>query len=175
GYFKDQLCDTTIHHFGISGIEHFRLKPSLSVAAAVTFYGRDPSVAYIEPNYRCTSASACSRVPDDPRFSEQCGMTKIDAPEAWCDTTGNPDLKIGVVDTGVDYNHPDLRENMWVNPGESGTDSLGRDKSSNGVDDDADGCIDDVHGCDFTGSEPSGNPIEIRKAGIYSHGTHIAG
>ncbi|MEB3881890.1 S8 family serine peptidase, partial [Lyngbya sp. CCY1209] len=63
----------------------------------------------------------------------------IDAPEAWDVQTGN-DVVVGVIDTGVDYNHPDLANNMWTNPGETPGD---------GIDNDGNGYVDDVHGYDF--------------------------
>jgi len=92
----------------------------------------------------------------------------IDAPEAWDITHDAAGIVVAVIDTGVRATHEDLVANMWVNPGESGTDFLGRDKRLNGMDDDGDGYIDDVNGI---------NAIlnvgwEIDDHG---HGTHVAG
>jgi thermitase len=75
---------------------------------------------------------------------------------------------VAVIDTGIDMSHPALRANAWVNPGESGLDRKGRDKSTNGIDDDGNGYIDDVGGYDF--AEHTGR---IRDS--HGHGTHIAG
>ena len=82
--------------------------------------------------------------PDDPfyRNGDLWGIEKINAPSAWDVGTGSKDVVVCVIDTGVDYNHLDLADNMWRNPGETGLDSQGRDKATNGVDDDGNGVID---------------------------------
>lgn len=92
----------------------------------------------------------------------------ISAREAWDTHTGSRDILVGVIDTGVDYEHPDLAANMWVNPGESGLDSNNNDKATNGIDDDANGFIDDVYGWDFANDD--NDPMDGNR-----HGTHCAG
>jgi subtilisin family serine protease len=135
---------------------------------------RDPRVAYAQPNpYRYGAA-----VPNDEFFDRQWALANtgqtllgttgvsgadIDAPGAWELTTGSPDVKVAVVDSGVNLDHPDLAPNIWHNPGESGG---GRE--SNGVDDDGNGFVDDWRGWDFIqgDNEPADN---------FAHGTHVAG
>ncbi len=94
-------------------------------------------------------------------------------PKKVCD----PSIIVAVVDTGIDYTHPNLKENIWVNEGESGAwepaaalkDKIScRDKSCNGLDDDNDGFVDDVVGWDFVNEVPL--PYDT-----HGHGTHIAG
>ena len=82
--------------------------------------------------------------PDDPYFrnGNLWGIEKINAPSAWDVSTGSKDVVVCVIDTGVDYNHQDLADNMWRNPGETGFDSQGRNKATNGIDDDGNGVID---------------------------------
>jgi subtilisin family serine protease len=82
--------------------------------------------------------------PNDPFFTQErlWGLQKIRAPTAWDTSMGNKQVIVCVIDTGVDYNHQDLAANMWRNPGETGLDSLGRDKATNGVDDDMNGIVD---------------------------------
>ncbi len=89
----------------------------------------------------------------------------------------SPEVVVAVVDTGIDYTHPDLQSSVWVNPGESGPwepppllagKTNCRDKSCNGIDDDGNGFIDDVVGWDFVNDVPF--PYDT-----HGHGTHISG
>ena len=101
----------------------------------------------------------------------------MDVPEAWAKATG-AGVTVGIVDTGLLATHPDLVNQVATNAGETGTDSLGRDKRSNGVDDDGNGYRDDWRGWDFVsgGSEgdstagPDNDPQDN-----HGHGTHVAG
>jgi subtilisin family serine protease len=104
---------------------------------------------------------------NDPAISQAWGLKKSDAARAWSVTKGSKDVIVAVIDTGVDEHHEDLVHNLWVNPGESGKDSLGRDKASNGVDDDGNGFVDDVHGWNFVANN---NKLDDN----HGHGTHIA-
>jgi len=145
--------------------ELYRLK-GLRVKDAVAKYRGDPHVEYIEPNYIVTA----SGVPNDYYFPQlhalqntgQLGGTPgadIHAVPAWDVFTGSSGVLIGVIDSGVDYLHPDLAANMWTNPGEI---------PGNGKDDDGNGYVDDVHGYDFRNHD--GDPMDDN-----GHGTHIAG
>jgi len=108
--------------------------------------------------------------PNDPSYPQLWGLNNtgqtggtpdadIDAPEAWDIQTGNPNLVIGVIDSGVDYTHPDLVGNIWTNPGETAGD---------GIDNDSNGYIDDVRGWDFANND--NNPMDVN-----GHGTHVSG
>jgi thermitase len=107
------------------------------------------------------------------------GETRMEAPanwalglvnttSAWQITQSSSDIVVAVIDTGADTKHPSLRNNLWVNPGESGTDGRGHDRATNGVDDDGNGFIDDVHGWNFADGN---NELTDR----HGHGTHVAG
>src|SRR5918999_1287399 len=89
-----------------------------------------------------------------------------DAPEAWNTGTGTAATVVAVIDEGVDVSHPDLRNNIWKNPGEV---------PGNGVDDDRNGYVDDVNGFDFANDDASVyDPDPIDGSGD-EHGTHVAG
>jgi len=127
-------------------------------------YTSDPAVVYAEPNY----IYKASAVPNDPRFAELWAMQNandadIDAVEAWDTQKGSHDVVVAIIDTGVDYNHEDLHDNMWRNPGETG-----KGKETNGKDDDGNGFIDDVFGWDFASND--NDPMDDN-----AHGSHVAG
>ena len=88
--------------------------------------------------------------PTDSLYSEQWGLKSINAPEAWQLIPQNSkEIILAVIDTGIDYEHPDLKNVIYINNGEIGTDNFGHDKSSNGIDDDGNGFVDDFRGWDF--------------------------
>ncbi|MEK6249073.1 MAG: S8 family serine peptidase, partial [Planctomycetales bacterium] len=161
---QQRLGQETLHIMQ-SGLELWNVGPDIT--AAYTLWADDPRIAFIEPNYTFTVADT---VPDDERFEnmwalDNTGQTgglidaDIDAPEAWDLQTGNTDVVIGVIDSGIDYTHPDLAENIWTNPGEI---------AGNGIDDDDNGYIDDIHGWDFSSGDA--DPLDG-----HGHGTHVAG
>lgn len=78
------------------------------------------------------------------------------------------EVVVAIIDTGGDIHHPDLKNHLWRNPGETGLDAQGRDKATNGIDDDGNGFIDDVHGWNFVN-----NDSDLHDH--HGHGTHIAG
>ena len=100
-----------------------------------------------------------SMTPNDPHLGNLYGLTKMAAPEAWGYTTGSPSVVVAIVDTGVNYNHPDLHENILENSGEI---------PANYMDDDGNGYIDDVLGYDFANIDP--DPDDD-----HGHGSHCAG
>ena len=111
-------------------------------------------------------------VPNDPCISEKWELTTIGAYDAWLISTGSPDVYVAVLDTGVDYNHPDLKDNLWKNPDEICYD--GKDNDNNGY-------VDDCYGvnvlCYPEGSyDPQATGCNAPDAlDDDGHGTHIAG
>jgi len=99
---------------------------------------------------------------------DEWGQDLVNAPEVWAQGLTGDGIVIAVIDSGVDYNHPDLTGNIWSNSGENGVDSQGRNKANNGLDDDGNGFVDDLHGWDFVNND--NNPMDDN-----NHGTHISG
>jgi len=168
-----------------------KVDENADIKAICKEYKQDPNVEYAEPNYIYYTSET---FPNDPYFSWQWGLhntgvwdgkvdADIDAPEAWDIEKGSPDVVIAVVDTGVDWDHPDLANNIWVNPGEDiNHNGIVDGEDFNGVDDDHNGYIDDVRGWDFVTAEsgdvypgedfapPDNNPMDF-----LGHGTHCSG
>jgi subtilisin family serine protease len=168
------------------------------LAEAVAELNRDPDVVYAEPVVVMSALSADSYygslwglentgqklwLPDGSGY--YLGGTPdadMDVPEAWTKATG-AGVTVGIVDTGMLTTHPDLAAQVATNAGETGTDSLGRDKRSNGVDDDGNGYVDDWHGWDFVAEYPSIGVTEGDSTpgpdndpqDNHGHGTHVAG
>lgn len=105
---------------------------------------------------------------NDPAISKAWGLKKADAGRAWSVSRGSKEIIVAVIDTGADVKHEDLKSNIWKNPGETGLDSKGRDKATNGIDDDKNGFVDDVSGWNFVSND---NDLTDN----HGHGTHIAG
>jgi subtilisin family serine protease len=146
------------------------------ILSIVREYASCPDVVYAEPN---SMIFPCG-IPNDANFSKQWYLhntgqvflnnyyghnysgipdADIDAPEAWDIETGSPDVVIAIIDSGIDYTHPDLAAKIWNN-----TDEI----PGNGIDDDHNGFIDDVKGWDFyhNDSDPKDG---------HGHGTMCAG
>lgn len=149
----------------------------------VSLLSKNEFIEYIEVN-RILKVENISADPNDTYYNNQYYLPLIGMNAAWNITMGDSNVVIGVVDTGLDFLHPDLQNSFKLNYGEMGLDALGRDKRSNGVDDDGDGFIDDWRGWDFTDEPFTGDP----RRGDYltpdndptddnknSHGTAVTG
>jgi subtilisin family serine protease len=136
------------------------LKTERDVQALCAELRRDPEVEYAQANYIYRPC----REPNDPEFANQYAHQLIQMTKAWDISTGSRDVVIAVLGTGVDVNHPDLKENIWVNKGEI---------AGNGIDDDKNGFVDDIHGWNFENGNnvvsPSGS------SSISGHETQVAG
>lgn len=141
--------------------------------AALSILSNDPNVEYVEPNITYSTFQS----PQDEDFKKQWGLQNtgknsgwiffpgkkgadINAVKAWEVTKGSKDIKIAIIDTGIDYNHIDLKENIMINDAEL--------NGKEGVDDDGNGYIDDIYGYDFANNDS--DPMDG-----HGHGTHCAG
>ena len=150
------------------------IKPT-DILAIVAALNEVKSIAYASTN----GILKVSTVPNDSSYTYQDNLNNtgqlggvvgsdIRAEKAWAITQGSRDVRVGIIDTGVDYHHPDLVDNIWTNLGEVGIDAEGNDKATNGIDDDNNGYVDDVHGYDFVNNDS--DPMDDN-----GHGTHVAG
>jgi subtilisin family serine protease len=152
-------------------VQLLEVEPGTTPDQAIRALERDPDVLWAERNVRL---HATATTPNDPRLGELWGFTNVgqliagrpgladadvDAELAWDLTVGSPSVLVGVVDSGVAYDHPDLAANMFVNPGEV---------PGNSIDDDGNGRVDDVRGWDF--ADGDNDPRDLN-----DHGTHVAG
>jgi subtilisin family serine protease len=106
----------------------------------------DPTIEYIQKS----TSYRMDFLPNDSLLSDQWALEKIQAFDAWDKTQGVDSVLLAIIDTGIDYLHPDLQNKIFLNTGEMGSDANGNDKSSNGIDDDGNGFVDDFRGWDFT-------------------------
>ena len=157
------LKDYTI----VPGLTLVKLPPGALVPVSVSVLKQSSSVKYAEPDYQRSRFLT----PDDRLFAQQWGMNNtgqnggtvgadISAFDAWDIGIGSNSVIVAVTDTGIDYTHPDLAANMWVNTAEL--------NGQTGVDDDGNGYVDDIYGYDVADSD--GNPLDNN-----FHGTHVAG
>ena len=118
-----------------------------------------PLFMSVEPNYLVKAAV----IPNDSLFNKQWYLSHINMPSAWDLYQGNSDIIVAVLDTGVNYNHPDLLDRIWINSAEL----------ENGIDDDGNGYIDDIYGYCTTTPKDSFSPYDPMDDN--GHGTMVAG
>ena len=158
----------------LSHVYRVELGAGVDAAEAAARYRADPNVVWAQPDY----PMRLDFVPDDPFFfssgswgqpyADLWGLSAIRAPEAWQLTQGEGAV-IAVIDTGLDAGHPDIADNLWVNPGEDlNGDGRASDADRNGSDDDGNGLVDDLTGYDFFNDDA--DPFDDN-----GHGTHVAG
>ena len=158
-------------------MQRVELPENTDVVAAARHYSSQPGVLYAEPNWKITNnvisndtyytnGSLWGMESDDsPNNIGPAGTTTLygtQAEEAWnAGYTGDSNIIVGIIDEGIDINHPDLASNIWVNPYEI---------AGNNLDDDGNGYVDDINGWDFYYDDNT-----VYDSGEDSHGTHVAG
>ena len=141
----------------LENVDRVRLATGAALDAEIHALENDLDVEAVQPNF----IREVTLVPNDPYWTSNSlwGLLKIQSPSAWTISTGSLQVVVADIDTGVNYNHPDLSGNMWRNPSEI---------AGNGIDDDANGYVDDVYGIDSHNGDS--DPMDD-----HSHGTHTAG
>ena len=138
----------------VPGLHAVRLDSGMDVEKALDAYRADPDVLYASPNYIVRALD----IPNDPSYSSLWGLNNTgqtggspdaDIDHAELNFQGNGSTVVAIIDTGIDYTHPDLAGNIWTNSAEAG--------GTVGVDDDRNGYVDDIHGYDFVNDD--GNPM----------------
>lgn len=179
---KNQNIEYIQPDYELGLIETFKVDEDDQKAQVMNYLINNPQLlSKAKGDNPIVPSSPLSRNAVDPLLNKQWGMADIGATRVWPTAKNNKTVIVAVIDSGVDYTHPDLIPNMWRNPGEMGLDAQGKDKSKNGRDDDGNGYIDDLVGYDFVSNDAlpydkstptwqlflgGGNP---------GHGTHCAG
>ena len=171
---NDQNNASTEKDLSRSQVNVVDLPRDLPVAEAVERYEASPDVEYAELDFILQPTQTTANDSDYPRLYGlnnigQNGGTAdadVDAPKAWNTTTGDAGTVVAVIDEGVDTYHPDLKNNIWINPGET---------AGNRIDDDKNRYVDDVNGWDFYNNDATFYDRDPVSGADDQHGTHVAG
>lgn len=160
-YIEDELL---IKFKGNEKIHLFKYEQGTNIKNIINEYTDSPKIEYIEPNYKFKM----SAIPNDQYYYNQWYLPQVNLPQVWDTINEVPEITIAILDSGVDYDHPDLANNIWINSNEVPGD---------GIDNDYNGYKDDVNGWDFVSRSPDPSPkfdSNFSEAGIH-HGTVVAG
>jgi subtilisin family serine protease len=164
----------------ISGYHELQFDQQYNADELVKILSGFPEVKLVEraPVYHTSTI-----ISNDPAYRAQWHLDKINAMAAWAITQGKSEISVAILDTGVDLDHPDLVEKIWINAGEDiNGDGQFTWEDENGLDDDNNGFVDDVAGWDFVttpeanvwpGEDPG--PADNDPNDFDGHGTHCAG
>jgi subtilisin family serine protease len=152
----NQLQAQTIKDIKELKIKVIKLPKGTDLKKAIEYYKSLPEVEYVEPNYIIKKADT---VPNDPYYSQQWGLRIIGMEKVWDYCKGDRNTVVAVIDTGIDLNHEDLKDNIWKNT---------KEICDNGIDDDNNGYVDDCYGWNFVSNNNNVNDDD-------GHGSHIAG
>ena len=161
--FHHSLGSRVVHRIARTGIQQVKIRDGWSETEAIDAYLASGMVEHVE---RHALRYAKDTMPDDPYNDQSWWIKKADIHRAWDITSGNSEVLIAVIDTGVDYYHPDLKDNIDVNSGEI---------HWNGIDDDGNGYTDDIYGWDVAGNQAGLQDSDKDPMDVDGHGTHVSG
>ncbi len=150
--------------------EHFEKSFIVAHSDKIEFAEHDHLIQLDARESIASTVTAISQLP------VSWGQQMVQAPAAWSSGANGKGVIVAVIDSGVDYNHPQLVNQIALNSGEMGMDTKGHDKSSNGIDDDGNGYVDDYHGYNFAPDDSSTAPQALNNPmDTNEHGTHVSG
>lgn len=188
-FLRSENSARTAKAFNRINAELWHVEEGTDARRFISDNSKKAEIEYVEPNYIYRS----STVPNDPLFNNLWGLQNtvasagqidadIDAVEAWDIFQGDGSKPVAITDTGIDYYHPDLNQQLWQNLAEDADgdgsvlvlNNFGQlvfdPDDENGIDDDGNGYIDDFIGWDFVNND--NDPRDYSNNG---HGTHVAG
>lgn len=164
---------------GLNSILKVTFQNNMDITTVTNLSKYDTDIEYIQEAHVLKTET----IPNDSLVNEQWALSKIKAFDSWNISKGIDTVLLAIIDTGIDYLHPDLKNKIFINSAETGLDNLGRDKRNNGIDDDQNGFIDDYQGWDFV--DRVGFPYDTTGGDYLSwdndpmddhfHGTYVAG
>ncbi|MCI0493425.1 S8 family serine peptidase, partial [candidate division KSB1 bacterium] len=154
----------------LSSIYRFEYSSPFDAMVVARAFASDPNLEYAEPIF----IQHVLADPNDPLYSQQWYLRAVRASQGWDVEKGNSQVIIGIIDSGVDTDHPDLMPKIWINT---------KEIAGNGIDDDGNGFVDDVNGWDFVQNNADPNPdpdgLDNNGDGLadggVDHGTSMAG
>jgi len=155
--------------YDLSSIYEFYVDESADIEALCKNLNRLPTIVYAEPVHIFPIERLIE--PNDRYYNSQSYLPQIKMPQAWDVMIGDSTVIVAIMDSGVDWDHPDLAANIWRN----------KKETLDGVDNDGNGKIDDIRGWDWVtgvtdvapgedGNGEDNNPMDFD-----GHGTHLAG
>ena len=165
--FKDHILIDPVHTLSLDDSQSHRLASETdthSNEGGAMDTSRDPVLG--TPKIDTPPSEEVKLLIQDPLMKKKWDLEHIKASHAWTMSTGNKDIIVAIIGTGIDIHHEDLKDNIWKNKSEI---------PGNGIDDDQNTYIDDMHGWNFAHISENGHPGSPVVTDEHGHGTHVAG
>lgn len=169
-FIRYSIGAKSINKISKLGVDHIKISSSQNLDKTIDEINSLPDIEYAEPNYLFKAIAVDEDVESKIPYLESnlWGLLSIEADEAWKITTGGEAI-VAVIDSGIDYEHENLVNNIWVNETEDRNgDGVCTDSDFDGIDQDNNGYVDDCNGWNFVSN--NNDPYDD-----LNHGTHVAG